>query len=57
MSELGWWAISGEALLAMLKRVQLGEDPWLVYMEEYVNSHVDNVPGRGDGAEPGDGHV
>lgn len=37
---LGWWAISGEALLGMLRRVQSGEDPDLVYAEEYVNSDV-----------------
>lgn len=35
---LGYWAISGEAILAMLKRVANGEDPDLVYAEEYANS-------------------
>lgn len=37
-SNLGYWAISGERILAMLKRVANGEDPDLVYAEEYANS-------------------
>jgi hypothetical protein len=37
MTDLGWWAISGEGLLAMLRRVADGEDPDLVYAEEYAN--------------------
>jgi hypothetical protein len=42
MTGLGWWTISGEALLAMLRRVADGEDPDLVYAEEYANSdHVE----------------
>lgn len=36
--DLGWWVLSGEALLAMLRRVADGEDPDLVYAEEYANS-------------------
>jgi hypothetical protein len=39
---LGWWCISGEALLDMLRRVQAGEDPDLVYAEEYVNSEIED---------------
>ena len=35
---LGWWSISGEALLEMLRRCYAGEDPDLVYLEEYANS-------------------
>lgn len=35
---LGWWVISGENLLAMLRRCSSGEDPDLVYAEEYVNA-------------------
>lgn len=35
---LGWWAISGEALLDMLRRAHAGEDPDMVYVEEYANS-------------------
>lgn len=38
---LGWWAISGEALLEMLRRVSNGEDPDMVYAEEYANSQVE----------------
>lgn len=34
---LGWWALRGEDLLAMLHRVRQGEDPDLVYAEAYVN--------------------
>lgn len=33
-----WWAISGEAILNMLHRVHQGEDPDLVYIEEYANT-------------------
>lgn len=40
---LGWWTISGEALLDMLRRVHDGEDPDLVYAEEYVNSDREDV--------------
>jgi hypothetical protein len=39
MSRLGWWCISGDALLEMLRRCAQGEDPDLVYAEEYANSH------------------
>lgn len=42
---LGWWAISGEALLDMLRRVQAGEDPDLVYAEEYANTSHEHVEG------------
>lgn len=38
VGDLGWWVISGERLLAMLRRIEAGEDPDLVYAEEYVNS-------------------
>jgi hypothetical protein len=39
MSEpLGYWTISGEALLDMLRRVAAGEDPDAVYAEVYANS-------------------
>jgi hypothetical protein len=37
VNALGWWVISAEALLEMLRRVQAGEDPDLVYAEEYAN--------------------
>lgn len=38
MPGLGWWAISGEAILDMLRRAHAGEDPDLIYAEEYANS-------------------
>lgn len=41
MSELGWWTISGQALLDMLRRCANGDDPDLVYMEEYANATID----------------
>ena len=37
---LGWWVLAGEDLLAMLRRCHDGEDPDLVYAEEYANSEV-----------------
>lgn len=37
---LGWWTISGEALLDLLKRAHAGEDPDLLYAEEYANADV-----------------
>lgn len=35
---LGWHVISGEGLLGLLHRVQDGENPELVYVEEYANA-------------------
>jgi hypothetical protein len=32
-----WWMIEGDDLLAMLRRVRDGEDPDIVYAEEYAN--------------------
>lgn len=43
MSALGWWTISGEGLMDMLHRVANGEDPDLVYAEEYANSTHEQV--------------
>lgn len=45
MSALGWWTISGEALLHMLRRVADGDDPDLVYAEEYANSEHETFDG------------
>lgn len=43
MPGLGWWSISGDELLALLRRVAAGEDPDLVYAETYANSdHEDH---------------
>lgn len=45
---LGWWVVSGENLLAMLRRAYDGEDPGLIYAEEYANSDHEQVGGRDD---------
>lgn len=37
---LGWWAITSEALLEMLRQVEAGESADLVYAEHYANSAV-----------------
>lgn len=37
MSDLGWWVLSGDNLLAMLRRAHGGEDPDLILTEEYAN--------------------
>lgn len=36
-----WWAIAGDELLAMLRRVAAGEDPDNVLIEAYVNADRD----------------
>jgi len=41
MADLGWWTISGEALLDLLRRAHAGEDPDLLYAEEYANAEVE----------------
>lgn len=38
MSDLGWWAIEGTALMRALQRAHDGEDPSIVYAELYANS-------------------
>ncbi len=38
MTDLGWWAISGEAFMDALRRVADGETPEWVYAEYYANS-------------------
>ena len=43
MRDLGWWAISGEELLAALRRVEAGEKADLVYAEIYANSETEDV--------------
>lgn len=43
---LGRWAISGESLLSMLRRVEAGENPDMVYAEEYVNAEHEQVEGQ-----------
>lgn len=38
MSELGWWVISGEALLDLLRRAHSGENPDELVVEAYANA-------------------
>lgn len=40
---LGWHVISGECLLAMLRRCAAGEDPDMVYAEEWANADHEHV--------------
>lgn len=42
-NRLGWWVVSGENLLAMLRRAANGEDPDLIYAEEYANSEHERL--------------
>jgi hypothetical protein len=35
---MGWWVIEDTELLRMMERCKDGEDPDLVYLEEYANS-------------------
>ena len=39
---LGWWTISGEALIGALRAVRDGADPDLVYAELYANSDLED---------------
>lgn len=39
-SNLGWWTISGEALVDAMRRCAAGEDPDAAYVELYANSEV-----------------
>jgi hypothetical protein len=38
----GYWVLSGDDLLAMLQRVAAGEDPEMVYVEQYANSDIES---------------
>jgi hypothetical protein len=40
-----WWSISEEMLLEMLRRAHKGEDPELIYAEQYANADVTHVEG------------
>lgn len=41
----GWWAMSGEAFMAALRRAHEGENPDLIYAEWYANSDVETIEG------------
>jgi len=43
MPGLGWWAISGAALIESLRRAADGENPDLLYAELYANSDTEEV--------------
>ena len=38
MTGLGWWAITGEDILEMMRRCSAGEEADVVYAEYYANS-------------------
>lgn len=50
--DLGWWLVSGEDLLAVLRRVAAGDDPDLVFAECYANAG-DASSLLGDGGDEG----
>ena len=52
VTDLGWWCISGEGLMDMLRRTYNGEDPDLVYAEEFANAEHEEVT---DGDDAGTG--
>lgn len=37
---MGWWVIKDEHLMDMLKEVQAGAPPGVVFLEHYANSEV-----------------
>ena len=37
---MGFWAMTGEALLGMLKQVEAGDSAEMVYFEHFVNSTI-----------------
>ena len=41
-----WWALSGDDLMDMLREVQAGADPEIVYMEHYANSDIETIKGE-----------
>jgi hypothetical protein len=49
-TDLGWWTMSGEALMEMMRRCYNGEDPDLVYAEEYANAEHEEEVSDGDAA-------
>lgn len=41
----GWWTISGEAILDLLRRAHEGEDPDLLYLEIDANAEREQPEG------------
>ena len=44
--ELGWWVISGEMLIEILRRAASGEDPDMLYTEAYANCIIERDGGE-----------
>lgn len=44
-TNLGWHVISGEQLMELLRRAHEGEDPDLLYVEEYANAEIERIEG------------
>ena len=42
IDNLGWWSISGEAIMDMLNRAYNGELPSNIYAEYYANSEIEH---------------
>lgn len=49
---MGWWAITDDALMEMLREVESGASAEMVYMEHYANSAVDDSDEDGWGLPP-----
>ncbi len=40
-----WWCMDSDILLTLLRRVADGEDPDMVYAEQYANADIEYVDG------------
>lgn len=40
MTDLGWWIIHGDEIMAALEQVADGETPAIVYAELYANAEI-----------------
>lgn len=41
---MSWWVIEDAALMSMLRAVQQGDDPDIVFAEHYANSEHQTYP-------------
>jgi hypothetical protein len=41
-----WHVIASDDLIAMLERAKAGEEPQMIYLEEYANSQHEHVEGE-----------
>lgn len=46
MSAGAWWVVHEENMLAMMRRCYAGEDPDIVFAEEYANCEHEHVEGN-----------